>query len=339
MTGGAPTHDIIVWGGSEEERAANRAAKTPVLRKPITSELGCVTPYIVAPAQYTAAELRHHAMQLCIGIISNNSCNCLSPKLLLISDSWRQADEFLRLLREELSTKPLLPAYYPGTHRRYGNILGEYSRRTPDGFHVDTIQTDFPPPEYGDAFGERLPWGLIEMPASIFEEGASDELALRNEPFCPVISIARVPSDGAATFLSRAVSFCNERVLGTLSCNLIVHPSIERAEPSTVQRAIAALRYGTIGINTWCALAYSFDGVCWGAFPGEPLEAVESGMGFVRNSAMLDWPQKSVVRSPFVSSEHAGCGPKLLSERKAIATARYLCKKSTWNLVRMLMSS
>ena len=37
---------------SEEERAANRAAKTPVLRKPITSELGCVTPYIVAPAQY-----------------------------------------------------------------------------------------------------------------------------------------------------------------------------------------------------------------------------------------------------------------------------------------------
>ena len=67
-------------------------------------------------------------------------------------------------------------------------------------------------------------------------------------------------------------------------------------------------------------------------------EAIER-IGFVRNSAMLDWPQKTVVRSPFVTPEHVGCRAPLMSERKAIATARFLTKRSLWNMSCMLMTS
>ena len=76
-----------------------------------------------------------------------------------------------------------------------------------------------------------------------------------------------------------------------------------------------------------------------GAFPGEPLAAVESGIGSVRNTFMLDWPQKTVVRSPFVTSEHAGTQRPLMSERKAIATARFLTTGATWDLMRMLFAA
>jgi acyl-CoA synthetase (AMP-forming)/AMP-acid ligase II/acyl-CoA reductase-like NAD-dependent aldehyde dehydrogenase len=352
MTGGAATHDIIVWGNTPEKRAANRAAGTPVLAKPITSELGCVTPYMIAPAQYTTEELAHHARQLAVAFIANNSCNCLAPKLLLLSEGWAQADDFLALLREELGTKPLLPAYYPGTHARYGRIVGEYRKRcnppaataaaaaaAAPGPRIETIDAPYPPPEYGDAFGPRLPWTLVELPTSAFEEGADAELLLQTEPFCPILSIGRVPSADATEFLARAPVFCNERVLGSLSCTLVVHPSTEAAVPSAVQGALAALRYGSIGVNTWTGIAYSFAGGSWGAFPGEPLAAVESGIGSVRNTFMLDWPQKTVVRSPFVTSEHAGTQRPLMSERKAIATARFLTTGATWDLMRMLFAA
>ena len=40
-------------------------------------------------------------------------------------------------------------------------------------------------------------------------------------------------------------------------------------------------RYGSIGINTWTGANFSMPGATWGAYPGERLEAVETGIGVV----------------------------------------------------------
>ena len=37
----------------------------------------------------------------------------------------------------------------------------------------------------------------------------------------------------------------------------------------------------------------------WGAYPGNPLTDIGSGIGFVHNSYLFDRPQKSVVYAPF----------------------------------------
>ena len=47
MTGGVRTHDAIVWGAPPEVQAKNKRAGTPVLQKPMTSELGCITPWVI----------------------------------------------------------------------------------------------------------------------------------------------------------------------------------------------------------------------------------------------------------------------------------------------------
>lgn len=58
---------------------------------PITSELGCVTPWLVVPGPWSEAEVTHHARQLANAVINNCSCNCLAPKVSVTavrSEAW-----------------------------------------------------------------------------------------------------------------------------------------------------------------------------------------------------------------------------------------------------------
>ncbi|MGO8938097.1 MAG: aldehyde dehydrogenase family protein [Mycobacterium sp.] len=48
MTGSAATYDAIVWG-TDDRAAARRADNTPLLDKPISAELGGISPFIVVP--------------------------------------------------------------------------------------------------------------------------------------------------------------------------------------------------------------------------------------------------------------------------------------------------
>ena len=85
MTGGTHTHDAIVWGDTPDLQAKNKAAGTPVMRKPISSELGCVTPWIVTPGtEWSEREIGHMAGQLVTAFVAQNSCNCLSPKVVIL---------------------------------------------------------------------------------------------------------------------------------------------------------------------------------------------------------------------------------------------------------------
>ncbi|MEC7259408.1 MAG: aldehyde dehydrogenase, partial [Pseudomonadota bacterium] len=63
ITGAAASHDAIVWGPGEEG-AKNKAANTPKLSKPITSELGAVCPTIVVPGNWSKADIKFQAEHL-----------------------------------------------------------------------------------------------------------------------------------------------------------------------------------------------------------------------------------------------------------------------------------
>ena len=67
----------------------------------------------------------------------------------------------------------------------------------------------------------------------------------------------------------------------------------------SVDRAVADLRYGSIGVNLWHALSFAMGSTTWGAYPGHVRTDIQSGTGVVGNVAMFDRPQKSVVRGPF----------------------------------------
>ena len=68
---------------------------------------------------------------------------------------------------------------------------------------------------------------------------------------------------------------------------------------SVVPLAIEDLRYGSIVINNWGALAHYMIMTPWGGYPGSEIYDVQSGIGFVNNPLMFDRVQKSVIYSDF----------------------------------------
>lgn len=102
-----------------------------------------------------------------------------------------------------------------------------------------------------------------------------------------------------AGYLDGAVAFANDTLAGTLGANIIAHPSTIRALGSRFDRAVADLRYGTIGINTWSAFGFLIPRAPWGAFPGHTRRDIGSGTGFVHNALLLVKPERTVVTAPF----------------------------------------
>jgi hypothetical protein len=79
LTGGQGAFDALVWGGSGPRVADAR----PVLDKPITCELGNVTPWIIVPGRYTPAQLGFQADAVAASIANNTSFNCIATKCLV----------------------------------------------------------------------------------------------------------------------------------------------------------------------------------------------------------------------------------------------------------------
>ncbi len=187
MTGGVTTHNMIVWGSANAPAADSPAQ--PLLSKPVTSELGAITPWIIVPAAWSDAEIGHHAKYLATAMSNNASCNCNSPKLLVLPDAWPLCDKFLRAFEEAVGGLVSPYPYYPGTNTRYQEFLKQHDAQ------LKLITSKIPPAHHA------LPWAIIHLP---FEQcmaplgSSAHPYALQHEPFAPVISVVRV-THGAAS--------------------------------------------------------------------------------------------------------------------------------------------
>ena len=278
ITGSERTHDAIVWGGTPEQVAQRKAAGERRNHKPITSELGAVSPILVVPGDWTEQELAFQARQVASMVAQNASFNCNAGKVLVLSEGWSHRARFVELLREQLSKTPSRRAYYPGAQARYQAFLDHYPQAEP----------------LSGAGEEVVPWTLIEGVGT-----GPAEYATKTEAFCGILAVVTLPANGASSYLEQAVTYCNETMWGTLSCNVLIDPRTERQHQATFDQAIADLRYGAIGINCWSGLVYGLCSTTWGAFPGHTLEDIQSGRGTVHNTLLIDHPQKSVARAPW----------------------------------------
>jgi aldehyde dehydrogenase (NAD(P)+) len=119
-----------------------------------------------------------------------------------------------------------------------------------------------------------------------------------------VISETAIGTSDPVAFLDEAVKFCNDRVWGTLSATIIVHPASlkDPKVKEALDRAIRNLRYGTVCINHWPALGFAFGTTPWGGHPSSSLEDIQSGRGWVHNTFLINDPdiEKVVIRGPLV---------------------------------------
>ncbi|MEW5316945.1 MAG: hypothetical protein WDW38_008283 [Sanguina aurantia] len=295
MTGGIATHDAVVWGPTKEEQQRRKAAKDPLLKVPITSELGCVSPAIVVGGKWTSAQLQSQANNIAMGFTNNNSCNCNAIKVLVLPREWPQAEVFLKRLKEVLSQCPLVPALYPGIQARYKAWHDAYP-------HAEVISA-VASPSWRDT-GTALPY-LVHTFEKVPDKPLQ-EYAFQVEAFCPVLCIVKLPTIGTKAFLKAAPAFANNSLWGTLSATFVICPQEEKLYPMAVQQALQDLKYGMVGVNTWTSTHFMLGVTSWGSYqdPSHPARAQSagSGVGIVGNPHLVKSVQKVVYRVPIVGA-------------------------------------
>ena len=275
LTGSAHTHDRIVWGDDPQEILARKEAGTPRLTKPVTSELGNVSPWIIVPGVYSTKELTSQAMHLAASITNNAGFNCLATRVIVTCQNWPQRREFLRLLQQNLQSIPKRPAYYPGALERYRRFT----------------QTNIDPDDSG-----CLPYRLLES-----QSIDQNPLVFQEESFTCVCVETPLASQTASEFLNEAVALCNLRLPGTLCASVSFPKLFVEQKRRIISQALGTLRYGCVSVNQWSALAYSLLTPPWGGAPGASLEDAQSGIGQVHNTYLLERVEKTVLYGPLVN--------------------------------------
>ncbi|WP_082561724.1 aldehyde dehydrogenase family protein [Microbacterium sp. Root61] len=271
ITGSAATFDAIAWGTGANGARRKREGR-PQLKKPITAELGGVSPIIIVPGVWTDADLKFHAEHVATMRLQNSGHNCIAGQVVILSSDWAQREAFLKALRTAYAAAPRRPVWYPHSAEK-----------------MDAAATAYP-----DAI-----WSAGHSRALI-EVGPNDDATAveTNEYFSPVLGVVALPGNGQE-FLDAAVAHANDKLTGTLGANVLVDPVTQEALGAGFERAIADLRYGDIAINTWTAFAFLTPTATWGAYPGGSVEDVQSGIGIVHNAFLLDHVERSVARGPF----------------------------------------
>jgi acyl-CoA reductase-like NAD-dependent aldehyde dehydrogenase len=280
ITGSDKTHDAIVFGAGAEGKR-NKANRTPINRKRISSELGNVSAIIVVPGPWSAKDVEFHGANLASMLTNNAGFNCNATRVIVEHRGWSQRGSLLDAVRAVFAAAPTRRAYYPGAADRYRSFLAAHPNAE----------------QIGAARDGELPWMLV----SGLDPSKSDDVCFTTEAFCSVTSEVALEAPSVADYVRKAVAFVNETLWGSLNAGLIVHPKSLR-DPEiarAVDEAIRDLRAGSVVVNHWPAISYALVSTPWGAFPGHDVYDIRSGSGVVHNTYLFDKPEKSVIHGPF----------------------------------------
>jgi acyl-CoA reductase-like NAD-dependent aldehyde dehydrogenase len=280
MTGSDRTFEAVVFGPGAD--GAERKAKgAPIVDKTVNGELGCITPWVMVPGEWSKAEVGEQAAKMAYWMMRHEGYICFAPRVLVLWKRWRHRRAFIEALVDALSKVEPIRAYYPGSIETQQAFVSA---------HPDAIQI-------GGGLEDHVPWTVIPD----VDPGARDDICFCRESFSGMVAESALEGATVSEFIDNTVAFLNDTVWGTLSATLVVSEE-SMADPATgqaVERAIGDLRYGTVGLNapgTWGFYAMTTP---WGGFPGSTITDIQSGTAKVANFLMLHRPQKSVVRAPF----------------------------------------
>lgn len=308
LTGGRAAFDGIVWGPD-----GHRAGGRPMLDKPISCELGGVTPWIVVPGRYTDAELRAQADLVAASMLNNTSFNCIATKCVVTCRTWDQRAAFLDLVGRRIAAAPVRRAWYPGAAAAWQEI-------TESAAPAD---------------------GTLPLVFRTGVDRAREPRWLEREWFAPVAVETPLDAADVEDFCTRA-SALTRSLPGSLSCSVTLPATLSAHDRQRAEMLVEHLEYGTVAVNTWAALCYAFSSVPWGGFPGGTLADPGSGIGFVHDPLFLPLVHNSIVRGPLLASVPPPwlpwhpCGAALTRGVVDVYAAIARGRSGLWPLVKML---
>ncbi len=320
LTGSDKTYDAIIFG-TGEEGARRKSQRNPKLTKRFTAELGNVSPVIVVPGSWSSSDIEAQAEKLGTWLAINAGHNCLTPRMIINWRQWEQRQGMIQAIHDYLTQFETRLAYYPGAIELHAEIVSQHPQAK----------------LIGEAPSGHLPWTLIPD----VDSNNVDEICFNCEAFCSLFAETTLDAENIVEYIEKAVEFANNRLWGNLVASIIVHPKSMKDPKiaAAVERAIEKLRYGNVVINSWGVQSWMLFTTTWGAYPGNDIYDIQSGLGVVNNMLMFDHPQKSVTYSPFTQSPDPinlkAKNPDLFGSR----VVDFQHSPSIPNLVRLMMAA
>ena len=277
MTGSDKTYDAIMWQGKKPKDPSNTKVKPP-FTKPIHAELGCVTPYIILPGNWSEEDLDFQAKQCVSGKVHNAGHNCVALEVLIVPESWHLREKFMERIKFNLKKSQKRISWYPQSKANYDRFLSKFPQAEKFGEFIE---------ESGQA-----PWVMVS--------GLSpNEASCDTENWCGVLQEVRIKCRNLPDYVSEVIDFCNNKLWGNLSCAVFVDPKTQENSKEEVEELIAKLKYGAVGVNVPNHIAFAIPSLSWGGYPGNTIYDISSGDACVHNSHCIQDIEKSVLYAPW----------------------------------------
>ena len=270
-------HAIYFTGSTPVAHSIQNAATAPLV-----SECGGNNPCIIVPGKWTDKEIEHQAIQLAsIGKL-NGGAICGRPQTIITSTKWAQREQFLNALRKAIVEDTFATGtYYPGVDK------------TKEEFLKNQPTAEILKPESG----KHAKSEFVLIP-----DVKEDDFAVTNEAFCQIYSEVPLDTDEDVNdFLSTATTFCNNKLLGSLGCMILVDNNTFKENENRVLQAARELNYGGISVNTVPPNIWLNAYLTWGG-NGERTEDFVSGVGNFGNALNYENIEKSVLIDDFHST-------------------------------------
>ncbi|KAA3637206.1 MAG: aldehyde dehydrogenase, partial [Bacteroidetes bacterium] len=248
----------------------------------LVSECGGNNPCIIVPGKWTDKDIKRQAIQLASVGKLNGGAVCGRPQTIITSKNWEQREQFLDALKKAIEEETFACSeHYPGVDK------------TKETFLENQPTAEVLKPENG----KHNQSDFVLIPNI-----SADDFAVTNEAFCQVFS--EIPLDVSTKtddFLTKATDFCNNKLLGSLGCMILVDNDTMKANETRVHQAIRELNYGGIAVNDVPPNIWLNAYLTWGGC-GETEENFISGVGNFGNALNFDNVKKSVIINDFTAT-------------------------------------
>ena len=316
LTGSNFTYENIVYGKilNDKERSVKTLPK--VNKKPITTELGNVTPIIVHPGNWSRSEIKHQAKKIVTAKLNNSGFNCIAAQVIVLPKDWKHTqklkDDILFYLKKVGDTT----SYYPGASENLDQLL-----ETENYEQINNLSCNTP---------------FLVSDLDLEKEYANKEV------WSTALYFKEIPYSSYETFCSNSIEYVNNELWGNLGVTVLIKNHKKKTNQSILNDYVENLKYGTVAINEWSALGFVIPTLPWGGYPGNKDNDIQSGQGYVHNSLLFESPQKGVVYSRFRLSPIID-PPWFVTNKKAHRIFKnltyYQATKSKINLVKLIFST
>ena len=273
LTGSDKTFEDIVYGRELTEKERKSKSLSKINNKPITSELGNVTPIIIHPGKWSTSDIKYQARKIVTAKLNNNGFNCIAAQVVVLPDGWGQTDTLIKFVKHYMSKAKERKAYYPESIERLEKLEKD------KGY-------------------ERVNALTCVTPHLTREIKAYSKFEI-DEVWSSTIYFKKIEYTSIEDFANKAIDYCNDELWGNLGVSVIIKDHDRKFNKHITNTYIDKLNYGTVAINEWAAIGYIIPQLPWGGFPGNRENDIQSGQSVVHNSMLFESPLKGVVNTKF----------------------------------------